>query len=177
MNPRPGPEGAEDPPPGAAGGFEGAVRRAGAAAGRVAALCVLPLIFLTGADVAGRLFFDRPLPGAFELSEFLLAACVLLGAAHTQQMRGHVAVGFVLERLPSRLREGVRLFAVLALLAVTAVVVVEGFRQGFSDKAVSDQLRIPLGPFRLLVAVGGLLLAAVWVQEGLEAARRLGRRR
>lgn len=165
------------PPPGAAGLFERAVRRASAAAGRVATLSVLPLMFLTGADVAGRLLFGKPLPGAFELSEFLLAACVLLGAAHTHQVGGHVAVGFVRERLPPRLREGVRLFTVFTTLAVTAVLVGEGLRQGLSEKTVSDQLRIPLGPFRLLVAAGGLLLAGELVREGLEAARRLRRRR
>jgi len=157
--------------------LERIVRRLSAAAGGAGMLCLLPLMLLTGADVAGRTLFGRPLPGVFEISEFLLAACVFLGAAHTQQVKGHVAVGFLLRRLPPRVREGVHLLNTAAMLAVTAVLVLEGVRQGFAEEAVSDQLRIPVGPFRLLVAAGGLLLAGVLGLEALAAVRRLRRRR
>lgn len=157
--------------------LERIVRRLSAAAGGAGMVCLLPLMVLTGVDVAGRTLFGRPLPGVFEISEFLLAACVLLGAAHTHQEKGHVAVGLLLSRLPPRLREAVRLLNAAAMLAVTAVLVLEGVRQGFAEEAVSDQLRIPLGPFRLLVAAGGLLLAGVLGLEAWAALRRLLRRR
>jgi hypothetical protein len=43
-------------------------------------------------------------------------------------------------------------------LFIIAIVVWQGWVEGVTEKAVSDQLRIPQYPFRVLVAVGGFLL-------------------
>ena len=46
----------------------------------------------------------------------------------------------------------------LLSLFIIAIVVWQGWVEGITEKAVSDQLRIPQYPFRVLVAVGGFLL-------------------
>jgi TRAP-type C4-dicarboxylate transport system permease small subunit len=105
-----------------------------------------------------RGFFNKPIPGTFEISQYMLAVFILLGAAYTQQVKGHVGVDFVTSRLSPRLRAICEILTTLLSLLIIAVVVWQGWAVGIEEKAVSDQLRIPQYPFKVLVAVGGFLL-------------------
>jgi len=119
---------------------------------------IIPLMLLTTGDVIGRGFFRKPIPGTFELSEYLLAVFILLGAAYTQQVKGHVGVDFITSLLSPRLRKICQIITTLLSLFIIAIVVWQGFLQGMSERTVSEILRIPQYPFRLLVAIGGFLL-------------------
>ena len=119
---------------------------------------IIPLMLLTFADVLLRGFFNKPIPGTFEISQYMLAVFILLGAAYTQQVKGHVGVDFVTSRLSPLLRAICEIATTLLSLFIIAIVVWQGWVEGITEKAVSDQLRIPQYPFRVLVAVGGLLL-------------------
>jgi TRAP-type C4-dicarboxylate transport system permease small subunit len=119
---------------------------------------IIPLMLLTFADVMLRGFFNKPIPGTFELSQYILAIFILLGAAYTQQVKGHVGVDFLTSRLSPHLQALCEIVTTLLCLFIIAVVVWQGWVEGITEKAVSDQLRIPQYPFRVLVAVGGFLL-------------------
>ena len=119
---------------------------------------IIPLMLLTFADVVLRGFFSKPIPGTFELSQYILAIFILLGAAYTQQVKGHVGVDFVTSRLTPRLRACCEIITTLLSLFIIAIVVWQGWVEGITEKAVSDQLRIPQYPFRVLVSIGGFLL-------------------
>ena len=118
----------------------------------------IPLMLLTVGDVVGRSFFNKPIPGTFELSEYMLAVIVLLGAAYTQQVKGHVGVDFLTNRYSPKTQSVLHAVTTLAGLLIIAIMVWQGYLEGIHEKAVSDQLRVPQWPFKLLVAVGGLLL-------------------
>lgn len=119
---------------------------------------IIPLMLLTFADVMLRSFFNKPIPGTFEISQYILAVFILLGAAYTQQVKGHVGVDFVTSRLSPRFRAICEILTTLLSLFIIAIVVWQGWVVGIDEKAVSDQLRIPQYPFKVLVAVGGFLL-------------------
>jgi TRAP-type C4-dicarboxylate transport system permease small subunit len=118
----------------------------------------IPLMLLTVGDVVSRSFFNKPIPGSFELSEYLLAVIVLLGAAYTQQVKGHVGVDFLSSRFSTKIQATLQALTTLACLSIVAILVWQGYLEGIHEKAVSDQLRVPQWPFKLLVAFGGLLL-------------------
>ena len=61
----------------------------------VGMILAIPLMLITTFDVLGRGFFNKPIPGTLELSEYMLAIIILLGAAYTQQVQGHVGVDFL----------------------------------------------------------------------------------
>jgi TRAP-type C4-dicarboxylate transport system permease small subunit len=73
-------------------------------------------------------------------------------------VKGHVGVDFVTSRLSPRLRVACEIITTLLSLFIIAIVVWQGWVEGTTEKGVSDQLRIPQYPFRVLVAVGGFLL-------------------
>jgi TRAP-type C4-dicarboxylate transport system permease small subunit len=138
-------------------GIEWAVR----AAGWAAAAGTVPLMLITTADVLGRDFFGAPVPGTYELSECLLAVGVLLGAAYTQQAHGHVAAGFLVDRLGPRTRAACRVLTLGLCLLVVGLLAWQGVAVGIEEQAVTDQLRIPRAPFEVLVGIGAGLL---WLQ-------------
>lgn len=138
--------------------FRKAVNRASYGACFIGMFLAIPLMLLTVGDVMGRSFFNKPIPGTFELSEYMLAVVVLLGAAYTQQVKGHVGVDFLTSRYSPRTQAVLQAVTTLAALLIIAIMVWQGYLEGIHEKAVSDQLRVPQWPFKLLVAVGGLLL-------------------
>jgi len=124
----------------------------------VGMVMIIPLMLLTFADVMLRGFFNKPIAGTFELSQYILAIFILLGAAYTQQVKGHVGVDFLTSRLSPRRRALCEIITTLLSLLIIAIVIWQGWVEGITEKTVSDQLRIPQYPFRVLVAVGGFLL-------------------
>ena len=135
---------------------------------------VVPLMLLTFADVMLRGFFNKPIPGTFEISQYMLAFFILLGAAYTQQVRGHVGVNFITSRLSPRLQAVCEIVTALLSLFIIAILVWQGWVEGIAEKAVSDQLRIPQYPFKVLVAVGAFLL---WLELLLELFGSFGKLR
>ncbi len=133
---------------------------------------IIPLMLLTTGDIIGRKFFSKTIPGTFEISEYILAIFILLGAAYTQQVKGQVGVDFLTSRLSPRARIACEIITTLLSMFIIGIVVWQGWAEGIMERAVSDQLRIPQYPFRLLVAVGGFLL---WLELLIDLFNSIGK--
>jgi TRAP-type C4-dicarboxylate transport system permease small subunit len=93
-----------------------------------------------------------------ELSSYMLAIFILLGIAYTHQVRGHVRVTMLVSRLPDKWAIVLDVITTLLSLFIIAVMTWQGWVVGIEERTVSDMLRVPQFPFRLLVSLGGLLL-------------------
>ncbi len=133
---------------------------------------LIPLMVLTTGDVIGRSFFKKPIPGTMELSEYLLATFILLGAAYTQQVKGHVGVDFITSRLSPRTAAVCKIITTTLSLFIIAIVVWQGWIEGIGERTVSEMLRIPQYPFRLLVAICGFLL---WMELLIDLISLIGK--
>jgi TRAP-type C4-dicarboxylate transport system permease small subunit len=114
-------------------------------------------MLLTTGEVIGRNLFNRPIAGTVELSEYLLAIFVLLGVAYTQQVKGYVGVSLFVSRLPVRGQMVLNIISTLLSLFIFAILAWQGLIVGMEEKTVSDMLRVPQYPFRLLVAAAAFL--------------------
>lgn len=133
--------------------------RLGAAAtfalGIVTAVCLLSMMLITTIDVLGRYLFASPLPGAFEITQILLAATIFAGLPVVTLKQEHVTVTIASDRLPSSWRG---IHAVLAGLLGAVVLAVVAWRLG--DQAArlaaygdtTSLLRIPLSPLAWVMA-------------------------
>jgi TRAP-type C4-dicarboxylate transport system permease small subunit len=119
---------------------------------------LIPMMLLTTCDVIGRAAWARPITGTVELSSYMLAVFLLLGLAYTHQVRGHVRVSVLISRLPPRTRPVAEIITVLLSLLIVSVLAWQGWAVGIEERTVSDMLRIPQFPFRLLVAVAAFSL-------------------
>ncbi len=115
---------------------------------------LLPMMFLSTADVTLRKLFTTTVPGTMELSSYMLALFILLGLSYTHQCRSHVRVSFLLDRFPDKAKTVVEIILSLLCLAMLLVLVVEGWIVAIEETTVSDMLRIPQTPFRLALVVG-----------------------
>lgn len=137
----------------------------------VGMLFVIPLMLLTTVDVLMRAILNKPIKGTFELSEYLLSIIILLGAAYTQQVKGHVGVDFVIKRLRNRVRALVETITNLGCIFVLILLSWQGLIRAVEETTVSDMLRIPQAPFRFLVFVAGVGLVLELVLNTVESIR------
>lgn len=156
-------------------GFQRIIRRITYVVCAVGMFLAVPLMLITTGDVIGRGFFNKPIPGTLELSEYMLSIIILLGAAYTQQVKGHVGVDFLTKRFSPRIRSIIGMITTLLCMVIITIMVWQGFVEGIHEKTVSDMLRVPQWPFRLLVAVGGLLLWLELLVDLLSAAAEMRR--
>ncbi|KMY68077.1 C4-dicarboxylate ABC transporter substrate-binding protein [Desulfocarbo indianensis] len=143
--------------------------------GYVGMFLLIPMMLLISTEVTTRFVWDRPIPGTLELSSYMLSIFVLLGIAYTQQAKGHVRVTMLTTRLPRRLRLVLEMLTTILSLVIIAVLAWQGWVVGMEERAVSDMLRIPQLPFRLLVSVAGFLLALELLIDLVEAGMELAR--
>ncbi len=134
---------------------------------------LLPLMLLTSGDVIGRGVFNKPVPGTMELSSYILVIFILCGLAYTYQLKGHVRVTMLLDKLPSRLALGMETFTLLMSLFIVGIITVEGWSVAWDQNTVSDMLRVPQRPFRLLVSAAGLCFFLELVFELFDVLGRL----
>jgi TRAP-type C4-dicarboxylate transport system permease small subunit len=124
----------------------------------VGALFLIPLMIITAGDVVSRDVFNHPIPGTVELSQYMLAVFILLGLAYAQQIKAHVAVSLITSRLPRYAQLILSIIATLLSLSISGILVWQGWVIGIAEKTVSDMLRVPQYPFRLIVAVAAFLM-------------------
>ena len=136
---------------------------------------LIPLMLLTSTEVVSRGFFNKAIPGALELSSYLLAIFILTGIAYTHQVKGHVRVTMLLDRLPARVSHVLDIITGLLGLFIIVLLLWQGVVVGLEETAVSDQLRVPQRPFRLLVALAAFFLSLEIVLDLIESFRRLAR--
>ncbi|HHU77077.1 MAG TPA: TRAP transporter small permease [Firmicutes bacterium] len=121
---------------------------------------LLPMMLLTASDVLSRTMFSHPIPGAVELSEYMLVVVILLGLAYTQQVKGHPRVTLITARFSVPFQAVLEIFVSLLGMFMIVIVIWQGWAlsMGRAASVVSEVLRISQFPFRLLVSVGSLLL-------------------
>jgi TRAP-type C4-dicarboxylate transport system permease small subunit len=154
------------------------LRRLADAFNWVAAASVLAMMLLTCADIVLRLF-RRPIPGTYEMVGLLGAVFASFSLAYTSYHRGHIAVDFLVQKLPPRGQTVVEAVNALVGAAFFVLVARQCLIYGSTLKQfgeISMTLQMPLHPFVYGIAAGCGLLAAVLLLGGLRAALELAAR-
>ena len=132
-------------------------RIAGCVLGLSVAFCTLNVLMR---------YFWRPIPGTFEIISYLMAVVVSFALAHCGVKKSHIAVEFVIERLPSRTQlivGGVTDILFAGFLAVASWRSVIYAMNIYHSGELSPTLNIPFYPFIFVVAVGLLMLCIVYI--------------
>lgn len=149
-------------------GFERLLR----AMALLAGLILLVLTVFTVLDVVLRYFFNSPMRGSLEFTEYAMALIVFLSLAWCGATGGHIAVD-LLDRwldtprffwLPALVALiGALLFAVIAWRMTVETVL--GWNQ------IGNMLRWPHWPFKLVAAFGALMFSLATFVQCLRAWR------
>jgi TRAP-type C4-dicarboxylate transport system permease small subunit len=121
------------------------------------------MMTLTFVDVVARYVFNRPLRGAFEVTELLLVVLIFGGLPLVSHADEHVTMDFI-DKLLGRWRELwqriVQALCAAIMFLLTWLVWLKADRiQAYGD--ATDVLRIAYGPFvyfmALMIALAGLI--------------------
>src|SRR3954470_12390926 len=105
-------------------------------------LATFGMMCLTSADALSRYAFNRPILGAFEITEkYLMVAAIFLGLSYGYRGGLFIRVTFLVDRLSGRARIAADHFAFLVSLLFCAVLLwatgVQGFRALHDDTELS----------------------------------------
>ena len=134
---------------------------------------LIPMMLLTTGEVVGRAIWSRPIPGSMELSSYMLAIFVLLGIAYTHQVGGQVRVTMLVSRIPEKAALVLQVLTTLLSLFIIGIMAWQGWVKAMEESTVSDMLRVPQFPFRMLVSVAGLFLFLELVLDLVDSIKKL----
>jgi TRAP-type C4-dicarboxylate transport system permease small subunit len=139
-------------------------------------LATFAMMCLTSADALSRYTFNRPILGAFEITEkYLMVAAIFLGLSYGYRGGLFIRVTFLVDRLSGRARLTADYFAFLVSLSFCLLLLwatgVQGFRALHDDTELST-LPILVGPAYCLVPLGFLALTAIMLVDLPRVRRR-----
>lgn len=130
-------------------------------AGMASTVLLVIMMMLTVVDVILRHFFDSPIHGSMELTEYLMVCVGTLGLAWCALEGGHIKVDLIVSRLSQRKQNFINSFNYVLLTGVSGLIAWRTIvRAGtLQDLGVaSAMLDIPRWPFVLVVSFSYLLL-------------------
>ena len=141
------------------------------ALGFLAAVVLMLLMIITFIDVLGRYLFSAPLPGAFELTEIMMAMLIFAGLPLVSRANQHVTVNLIVGILSPKILHLQRLITQAIMAVVLAVMswrmcvkAAEMLEQG--DE--TSYLMLPIAPvaffMTLMMAFSTLIIAIQFVR-------------
>lgn len=141
----------------------------------IAALSLLCIVAINGANVVARYFFGRAFSWAEELMLYLMILGVFSGAVAVTWRNLHIRIDTLVERIPPTMRRVVTVIASLASIGIITVVMVASFRlvallQSMDQR--SDALHAPSWIPQSFVTAGLGLMALMMVAKLVTSFRR-----
>lgn len=135
---------------------------------KVGALGLFTMMCLTTTDVAGRYFFNTPIVGAFEMTEFLVLIVIFSFIGFTQASKTHVSVEIIINIFPKRIQFLIILFNHIVCFCLMSLFVWTGFEKAFElieTGERSQNLAIPSYPFAFFLAIGCVVLCVEYLRD------------
>jgi TRAP-type C4-dicarboxylate transport system permease small subunit len=132
---------------------------------------VFLIIFMTATivvDVLGRLLFNLPLQGSYELVEYAMSLVIVFALGYTQVVKGHINVDSVLRLLPRKAQTVAMQVVNFIGLGMFAVIAWQTFVKAgleVTSGTNSAVLGIAKYPFMYLSAFGFSLLCLVYIMQ------------
>jgi TRAP-type C4-dicarboxylate transport system permease small subunit len=132
-------------------------------------LATVTIMLLTSADALSRYLLNRPIIGAYEITEkYLMVAAIFLGLSYAYRGGVFIRVTFLVDRLPPMWKLLTNYFAHLVSLLFCLVVLVATAGQalrGLKDDTELSALPILVGPAYCLVPIGFLALTVIMLVD------------
>ena len=132
------------------------------------AFVLVAMMLLTTADVIGRYFFNKPILGALEITEFLVLILIFSFLAHTQAKKGHVSVDILFQHLPQSVQTIVDFINHLLCLGLMALIAYMGYHRALEIKSfgeATNNLGIVKYPFAFFVVFGCAVLCIEYLRN------------
>jgi len=128
------------------------------------------MMFLTATDVILRYIFNRPISGAYEVIEYMMAILIPFGLAYCALQGGHVSVDLLVSRFRKKIQLIISTITTLFCLILFVLITWQNviyIKEHFEANLTSAVLLIPVYPFVAAVAIGSAALCLVLVLDFL----------
>jgi TRAP-type C4-dicarboxylate transport system permease small subunit len=133
------------------------------------------MMLLTTSDVIGRYFFNAPVLGAYEITEYLMLIMVFSFLALAQSAKVHINVDIVFNHLPVGLKHFLQRFnhfvCLLMMILVTWMGVLRVLELRKTGEA-SVLLKIPDYPFAAFLVIGCLVFCVEFLKDVFSSKHR-----
>ena len=123
------------------------------------AAIILFMMLLTTVDVVLRYAFNSPLPGVYELQEFMLVGVVFLALAYIQSSNGHIYVDLLTNRLSERGQAVTKIFSHAVSLLIFGLITWQGGLRAWTALITGQSreglISYPLWPAKWVLTIGG----------------------
>jgi TRAP-type C4-dicarboxylate transport system permease small subunit len=131
----------------------------------VGSVCLFSAMVLVGADVFMRNFFNAPIPGTLELTEFLPVILTYCGFTYTSMLNRHINTTFGLDLVGSAtLKSLIKGFSTLLMMLFLSLLIwqttVEGLRSWQIKEYSQGLIDLPRYPIKILIPIA---LAVGWL--------------
>ena len=130
---------------------------------------IMFLMFFATAEIFGRYFFNKPIPGHVEIVELIMAGIVFLGIAYTERVGGHIRMElFVTHVLKGRAYHMAEVITSGLSLLVYFFILFYSFKSTLFAIEVGDTtayLYWPTWPSKILIPIGSLFLCIRFLIE------------
>jgi TRAP-type C4-dicarboxylate transport system permease small subunit len=145
---------------------------------QIAGLSLVAVMLVVVGNVLMRALFKHPILGTYDYVGFLTATAIGLALAHCALQNAHIAVDFVVERLPRKTRALIDTATNSVAItfwgfALWNLAIYAGTMKANGIVAATSQL--PVSPFIYLVAFGLFSLCLVLLSHLGESLRRVAR--
>ena len=149
------------------------IRRLSFVLAGVAAVVLAFMMFLMVTDVFCRYVLNRPILGAFEITEFMMMILVFFAIGHAQVKKAHISVDVLVLKLSKRTQQvfqaigsllGLGLFSLMTWQIVLHSLKVYRAHQRSID------LGLPVFPFTLMAALGTAIFCLTLIVSALRSA-------
>jgi TRAP-type C4-dicarboxylate transport system permease small subunit len=127
------------------------------------------MVLLTSADAIGRYLFNRPITGAYEVTEkYLMLASVFLGCAYSYRRGAFIRVTILTNHIRRRvmivINHLVQLFSILYIIVLTFATILQVIRT-YTSKMTFNSIAQPVWPSCAIIPVGLFLMLILMVLD------------
>ncbi len=141
----------------------------------VSGVIILLVMIYIAADVTGRYFANRPMPGSYEITMTLLIFIVFLSFAYTHARGGHLRLEFLSKSFPPRGQAVLDILALLIGIVFVSLITWQACEWAWDawvEKTYFQGIiRLPYYPAKFALALGMFLFS---IQLAIDLIRRFG---
>ncbi|MFC1883256.1 TRAP transporter small permease [Thermodesulfobacteriota bacterium] len=137
----------------------------------VGAASLFAMTVLTTADVVGRYFFNSPITGALEVTEFMVLILIFSFLAYTQSQKTHVSVDLLVAIFPEKIKKYIKIFNHLVCLGLMSLITWMGYQRALElleHGEASPNLGVSHYPFVFFLVFGCLVMCIEYMRNLIE---------
>ena len=112
------------------------------------------MMLLTVVDVFLRYFFNSPITGTTEVTEFMMVIVVFPALAWCAVTRRHVQVDLLVSHLPLKAQKIIDSITLLLTLGVFVIITWQSFLESMDVQTTTSLLNLPHAPFYWILTAG-----------------------